>query len=193
MEPDMTDLALETRDGLPDALRVLLADYPREGWESDPGLDGLTRFWLERHMMFRKLLSEIREGTEALIDRKMEPERYAIMTSRYGEMLINGLHEHHTIEDTHFFPKLIGVDARITRGFDILDQDHHTIDDFLNGLVDSANTIIRQVDDRDKLQNAAGAFGTHLTKLEHLLNRHLTDEEELIVPVILRYGADVLS
>ena len=30
------DLPIETRPGLPDALRVLLRDYPREAWEQDP-------------------------------------------------------------------------------------------------------------------------------------------------------------
>ena len=33
----MTQLALSQRSGLPDALRVLLAEYPRDIWESDPG------------------------------------------------------------------------------------------------------------------------------------------------------------
>ena len=49
------DLALGVRAGLPDALRVLLADYPREGWESHPHFTGLVRFWLDRHLMFRPL------------------------------------------------------------------------------------------------------------------------------------------
>ena len=81
-------------------------------------------------------------------------------------------------------------DARITRGFDILDKDHHDIDGFLAAFVDRANEIIRTVSDRDVLQTVAGAFQAELTDLERLLNRHLIDEEELIVPVILRYGAD---
>ena len=43
--------------------------------------------------------------------------------------------------------------------------------------------------DRDKLQTSAGRFRDELARLEELLDRHLIDEEELIVPVILRYGA----
>ena len=53
----MNNLALADRKKLPDALRVLLEDYPRDGWELDPGFDGLVRFWLDRHLMFRRLMS----------------------------------------------------------------------------------------------------------------------------------------
>ena len=189
----MTDLALEHRDGLPDALRVLVAEYPRAGWQDDPGFDGLIRFWLDRHIMFRRLLDEMRSGTEGLIDRQTDPRRYLAMVSRYGGMFVNGLHEHHTIEDTYYFPKLAQRDGRISKGFDILDSDHHAIDGHLNGFVTAANDVIAKADDRDQLQDAAGAFQAQLTKLERLLNRHLTDEEDLIVPVILKYGTEGLG
>ena len=48
MSEDRGALSLARRDGLPDALRVLLAEYPREAWESHPNLTALMRFWLER-------------------------------------------------------------------------------------------------------------------------------------------------
>lgn len=185
----MDNLALENRDRLPDAVRVLLAEYPRDAWEADPGFDGLIRFWLDRHMMFRKLMSELRGGTEALLDRKLDPQRYIAMTSRYGGMFVNGLHEHHTIEDNYYFPKLVTKDARIEKGFAILDQDHHDLDAFLAEFVDRANEVIGVASERDKLQTSAGRFRDELARLEHLLDRHLVDEEELIVPVILRYGS----
>ncbi|MCK0096917.1 hemerythrin domain-containing protein [Yoonia sp. F2084L] len=185
----MDNLALAKRAQLPDALRVLLAEYPRDGWEADPGFDGLIRFWLDRHLMFRRLMREMREGTEALLDRKTAPDRYAAMVSRYGGMFVNGLHEHHTIEDTYYFPKLATKDARIEKGFAILDKDHHDIDAFLASFVDRANEIIQTSADRDTLQTVAGSFQQELAKLEGLLDRHLIDEEELIVPVILRYGS----
>jgi hypothetical protein len=49
--------------------------------------------------------------------------------------------------------------------------------------------VIQKSADRDKLQTVAGLFQGELIKLEELLDRHLTDEEELIVPVILKYGS----
>ncbi len=50
------DLPLETRAGLPDALRVLLRDYPRERWGGDPNFHGLVSFWLGMHLHFRDAL-----------------------------------------------------------------------------------------------------------------------------------------
>ena len=185
----MKNLALADREKLPDALRVLLAEYPRDAWEADPGFDGLIRFWLDRHLMFRRLMGEMRSGTEALLDHKTAPDRFSAMVSRYGGMFVNGLHEHHTIEDTYYFPKLVTMDARIEKGFAILDKDHHDIDAFLAAFVDRANELIQTGADRNKLQTVAGAFQIELTNLERLLDRHLIDEEELIVPVILRYGS----
>ena len=189
----MSNLALEQRKKLPDALRVLLEEYPRDGWELDPGFDGLVKFWLDRHLMFRRLMGEMGSATEALLDKKIAPERYANLLSKYGGMFVNGLHEHHTIEDTYYFPKLATKDRRIQRGFDILDKDHHALDSFLSDFVGGANGVIHSSDNAAKLNVGAGKFQKELRKLERLLDRHLVDEEELVVPVILRFGSSGLG
>lgn len=189
----MDNVALAERTGLPDALRVLVAEYPRVGWETDPGFDDLIRFWLDRHLMFRRLMTEMRKETEAVLDRKLEADRYSTIMSRYGGMFVNGLHEHHTIEDTYYFPKLATKDARIEKGFAILDKDHHDLDAYLASFVDRASEVIGNTDNREKLQTSAGFFREELVRLDSLLDRHLTDEEDLIVPVILRYGAPDLG
>lgn len=185
---DETDLA--TRPGLSDALRVLLDEYPRDGWTDDPGFDGLIRFWLDRHVMFRRLLAEMTAQTERMLDRSLDPQRFGAVLSRYGGMFVNGLHEHHTIEDTHYFPVLSQKDSRLTHGFAILDRDHHAIDRYLADFVDAANGAIGQIGPGADLTDPAGALHRELGLLTRLLDRHLTDEEELIVPVILKFGAD---
>ena len=187
------ELSLANRTALPDALQVLLRDYPRDSWQSDPGFNDLIAFWLDRHLMFRRLMAEMRKGTENLLDRQMEGDRFAAMVSRYGGMFVQQLHGHHTIEDQHYFPMLAKKDARIEKGFAILDKDHHDMDEYLAAFVTQANEVIGLRDDRTKLQDAAGGFQAQLENLERLLDRHLIDEEELIVPVILRYGADDLG
>ena len=98
----MTQLALAERSGLPDALRVLLAEYPRDIWETDPGFDGLIRFWLDRHMMFRRVVADMQSDAQKFIDGGFETNQYASRLSRLGGMFVNGLHEHHTIEDTYY-------------------------------------------------------------------------------------------
>jgi iron-sulfur cluster repair protein YtfE (RIC family) len=187
------ELALVKRDALPDALQVLLREYPRESWQTDPGFNNLIAFWLDRHIMFRRLMAEMRKGTEALLDAKMQANQFGSMVSRYGGMFVQQLHGHHTIEDQHYFPLLVTKDKRIEKGFAILDKDHHDLDEFLSDFVTRANEVIGVLGERTKLQDAAGRFQAELEKLEGLLDRHLMDEEDLIVPVILRYGADGLG
>ncbi|WP_116087074.1 hemerythrin domain-containing protein [Tropicimonas sp. IMCC34011] len=194
---DTTDpnLALERRAGLPDALRVLLEEYPRAGWEDDPGYQGLIAFWLDRHMMFRRLTEAMREASEARLDGTSEPERYAAAMSRYGSMLVSQLHGHHQIEDMHYFPVLSGKDARIASGFELLDKDHHALDGHIARFTDTANAAIRASDGQTLpglAKDATGAFHEEIARFETFLDRHLLDEEELVVPVILKYGASGL-
>lgn len=181
----MDDLAHRT--GLPDALRVLADVLPRSGWEAHPNFDALTRFWLDRHLMFRDVLGRLRRGSDLYLDRKVDPERHAGETARYAGFLLNQLHGHHGIEDHHYFPALIGLDGRLVRGFELLDRDHQALDGHINGLAETTNAFLRSLGETDERDRAA-ALGGALGRFETFLDRHLTDEEDLVVPVILTYA-----
>jgi hemerythrin-like domain-containing protein len=182
------DLSLETRAGLPDALRVLLASYPRESWDADPNFAGLVAMWLDRHLYFRRILGAMRADAEALLDRRLDPLAWGPRLSRLGSQFTGHLHGHHQVEDHHYFPLLMARDARLEQGFGILDRDHHALDGHLARFVDEANAALRSLDAEEELRTEAGRFHAGLLRLEGFLDRHLTDEEELIVPVILRDG-----
>jgi len=188
----MTDLSLDTRTGLPEALRLLLEDYPRDGWQADPGFHGLVSFWLERHMMFRQLMAQMAQDTETFLDGRADPRRFAQGIARYGGAFVNQLHGHHQIEDHHYFPILRDREPRIAHGFDLLDADHHALDGILDRFVGQANAAI-QTADGPGAKTAAGVLHGGLADLERLIDRHLTDEEDLIVPVILRDGPSGLG
>ena len=187
--PDPT-LALDLRSGLPDALRVLLAEYPRDQWDSDPGFDGLVRFWLDRHMMFRRILERLTAEAKARHAGVLDPQRHAHALGRLGSSFVGELHGHHSIEDAHYFPTLATKDARVARGFDLLDADHHALDTHLAGFVDRANAVLQA---GDAGGDAVDRLIDGLAEFERFLDRHLIDEEELVVPVILNYGTDGLG
>ncbi|MBP0482688.1 hemerythrin domain-containing protein [Sagittula salina] len=176
---------LKTRDGLPENLRVLMDAFPREAWEPHPNFAGLVAFWLERHQMFRQLCEVMGTDAEAVVDGTMDPQKMKGRLSRYGSMLLQNLHGHHQIEDMHYFPALRPKDPRLDRGFDILDRDHHAMDGLLNRFSEGANGVLQ-----DRVE--AGVFREELAGFEALLRRHLADEEELIVPVILKFGPEGL-
>lgn len=188
MDADLSSLC--KREGLPDALTVLLKEYPRDSWEGHPGFEGLVRFWLDRHMMFRRLLDVLTSETRKRLDNKTDPTAFRAYLSRYGSMFVSELHGHHNIEDMHYFPVLKKLDPRVSRGFDILDRDHHELDDNLRRYVEAANAAINA--DRTSTREI-GAFLRETQTLEAQLSRHLIDEEELVVPAILKYGAGGLG
>ncbi len=182
------DLALETRDGLPEALRVLLRDYPREAWEQDPHFHGLVSFWLGMHLHFRDALAAMQADAEAVLDRRLDPQAWAPRLARTGAGFVEHLHGHHGIEDGHYFPLLAARDVRLLRGFEILDRDHHALDGHLDAFVEDANAAIGAAQAGPDWRTPAGRLHDNLQRLHGFLDRHLLDEEDLIVPVILRDG-----
>lgn len=183
----MTDYPLESRDRLPDALRVLLEDYPREAWEADPGFGGLVQFWLQRHLMFRRMMELMSTETETMLDGG-EAARFGQAVSQIGSRFVGELQMHHQIEDAHYFPVLAAHDPRIRKGFEILDKDHHALDGHLAGFVSSANAALQGLSSAEDPKRLVSGFQDELARLTALMDRHLEDEEELVVPVILAHG-----
>ncbi|MDF0603955.1 hemerythrin domain-containing protein, partial [Psychromarinibacter sp. C21-152] len=114
-------------------------------------------------------------------------ETYAPRLSRYGGFFLNQLHGHHQIEDMHYFPQLVGLEPRIDRGFEMLEKDHESIDPMLQDFASSANAVLQPADDT-AARDAARTFLERLDGFGALLERHLTDEEDIVVPVILKSG-----
>jgi hemerythrin-like domain-containing protein len=189
----MTDpLALDTRDGLPDALRVLLERYPRPVWEGHPNFDGLTRFWLDRHLMFRRLQAALGDETRGWLAGDADASRTGQAIARLGTLYLNELHGHHSIEDAHYFPALARLEPRLGHGFALLDRDHQRLDAELHALAQAANAALRALQDPQAARDAVGALDGRLDGFGRFLDRHLVDEEELVVPVILDHGPEAL-
>ncbi len=185
----MQDDALETRAGLPEHLKVLARLYPRETWQGHPNFSGLTAFWLERHLMFRQLFDRLVAGSEGHLDRA-DP-RFGPEMARLTGFFLNQLHGHHTIEDQHYFPQFIPLDTRLERGFEILDHDHHALDGHIHALAERSNAVLTLLKAGQDEKKAVDLLAAAQRDFRRFLNRHLEDEEEIIVPVILEYGADL--
>lgn len=184
---------LEARAGLPDALRVLVEKFPRENWARSTPMGGLSQFWLERHLMFRKLLAQLGADARALVDADMAPEDYAKRLARFGGLLVGQLHEHHHVEDAHYFPLLAAKEPRLAAGFELLDRDHVALDSHLGTFADDANALLAALGAGDTSGGADGRMVATLARLDGFLDRHLTDEEEIVIPVLLEHGEGTLG
>jgi hypothetical protein len=188
----MTDntLALATRKGLPDDLRFLLDRHPRPTWEGSLG--ELGRFWLSRHAMFRQAQGLLLAETRAFAERRTDPTRFAPRFGRVAGFLLGELDMHHNVEDHHYFPRLVRLEPRLARGFDLLDADHHALHDTLEALAGQAETLLGALRDGDAVEagkRAADALGA----LGHLLDRHLADEEDIVAPLLIARGEAALG
>jgi hypothetical protein len=175
-------------ENLPSEMRVLLDEYPRDGWESHPGFKEKTRHWLRAHLMFRRLAERVRLDTEAYLEHKADVDDYAGRLSYYGGALVSNLHGHHGWEDRSYFPELSAADARFDAGLEVLEKDHADLDVVLDSFTRTANRTIKlaQLDEAQAREEAGKLHGTAQT-IEAFLKRHLSDEEELAVPIILHH------
>jgi hypothetical protein len=180
------DLPLASRDGLPAEWQIVLAAYPRATWDNHPDFNGLAAFWLDRHLGFRDLCAQIGAETEAMIDRTLAPDAYAGRLSQLGSRLLGDLIGHHQIEDEAYFPQLARLEPRIAQGFAMLDRDHHDLHALIDRFAGGANRVLQATDDT-VARNAAGDFRSNLAAFDAMLVRHLTDEDDLVLPVVLKH------
>ncbi len=183
------DADIGRRAGLPEDLLFLVEKYPRETWQAHENVAGMAAFWLQRHAMFREvgglltdIIADYREG------RQTAPEFARRFAPRLQHFL-GELDGHHNIEDHHYFPVFAAAEKRLVRGFEILDADHHAIHTALERNAEAANDFLRALSsDADQQRRKADAYAAENHALVAMLARHLDDEEDLIIPLILDRG-----
>ena len=180
-------LDLDQRQQLPLEWLFLLQEHPREDWLAHENFGPLTEYWLNRHDGFRNvgnaliaLLRQFREG-------QIPPQNFGSMLAPQLQQFLSELHNHHMIEDHHYFPVFMEAEKRLLPGFELLESDHEVIHQRIETVVDSTNTLLGRLQgaDKDAIRRATDDYAAASTALLMGLKRHLADEEDLIVPIIL--------
>jgi hypothetical protein len=191
---DIQALELARRTGWPDDLRLLISQYPREQWEGHANLGEMARFWLSRHAMFRELSAMIEDIAGKFRAGAMPSAEFQGQLVPRLQFLLSQLNVHHQIEDLHFFPIFRAAEARLARGFDVLEGDHHAIHADMARTAETANALMRALSgNADTLKRRGDDYAAASGALIKGLVRHLDDEEDLIVPLILDRGEDALG
>ena len=175
------------RTALPADLVTLLDAFPRQLWPENPGFHGLAAFWLDRHLAFRKLMTLLRDDAVAVAEGRLDPDQWRPRLARLGSHLVQDLTGHHQIEDSAYFPQMQRLEPRMERGFDLLDKDHDHLHHMIDGFVTAANGLLQAA--KPDRTDGARLIET-LDPFERFMLRHLSDEEDLVIPLILKHRLD---
>jgi hemerythrin-like domain-containing protein len=191
---DMESLNLARRTGWPEDLRVLIARFPREQWEGHANLGAMARFWLSRHAMFRELSGNIELVMANFLKGDVPAAELPRQLVPRLQFMLSQLNVHHQIEDQHYFPIFRAAEVRLARGFDVLEGDHHAIHADMAVTAETANALLRALAGNvDVIKRPADDYAQASGTLIKGLIRHLDDEEDLIVPLILERGEAALG
>jgi iron-sulfur cluster repair protein YtfE (RIC family) len=182
-------LGLMSRTGLPDDLRVLYAKYPRGAWNTVHTIGQLGSFWLQRHDMFRDFGAALVEGIEHLKNGEVAAERFARWFAPRLNHFLGDLEGHHQVEDHQYFPLFAAADQRLASGFELLEEDHHQIHALLERNAVAANAFHEDLmSGSGRMPFTRDAYAVEAGSLLKGLMRHLEDEEDLLIPLLLDQG-----
>ena len=188
-DPTPTGLDLKTRDGWPSELLFIAERFPRKNWETHPNMGALTKFWLQRHNMFRELGRALQSATIDFRGGVTPVEEFTEWFTPRLQFFLNQLQLHHAIEDQHYFPLFTKAEPRLNAGFAALEADHVLMADMLFATAEAANAFLAVLDDAPAdHRDAAQRYGVASDALLDAAIRHMDDEESLVVPLTLDRG-----
>lgn len=175
---------LRRRTELSPTLRRYLVALERDGWSRHPRYGGLPSFWMSMHASLRDGSGQLVGGLEALMDVPAGAVAEAVARSRVvdlGDDLIGVTHHHHQVEDTHYFPLFLRAVPALQDPLRLLDGDHRVLAAAIVETEAGLDRLRRGAADRDAVADLLGPS----RELARILERHLHDEEEVVIPLLL--------
>jgi len=167
-------------------VRARLERHPRASWRKDP--PPAARFWLEIHDGFRRES----DGLVALLDEQRGQRgaaELAVVSGRRLESMIMRLRGHHEIEDFEYFPAFRALEPKLAPGLDVLASDHARLQRLVEEALAARSELLATIEnDADATPWATDRYASRTGELCRALTRHLHDEEELIIPLLLERG-----
>jgi hemerythrin-like domain-containing protein len=183
------ELRLPNRSALPVEIAYLRERYPEPQWRTHGNYGELAAFWLQVHDALRAQGRALQQATLAFREGQEDASRFQhYFMPRLGQYLQH-LEGHHHIEDAHYFPRFRGLDQRMVYGFDLLENDHEIIHDALIASAEQARAFMEALaGGDDAARRGADVYADSADRLLALLERHLADEEELVIPAVLEHS-----
>lgn len=176
---------LAKRTGLTEELRKLLFETPKEQWGSHDNYWRGADMWQGIHRSLVHESGVFVTGLEKLIDLPKGEMAAALLLNNVrhiGGHLVGHAHVHHHVEDDHYFPRFKEVFPQLGRPIDLLDCDHRVLEETLDAVENRVRSLQAETADRDRVAAALD----DARKLDRILNRHLADEEDIVIPALLK-------
>ena len=173
------------RDTLSPFIRKTLLEITRDQWVGHPRYHSKASFFMNIHRDLLNGSAQLSQALEGLLDLP-EGELVSLKTARitdFAGRLISFAHHHHEIEDHGYFPQFALLYPEIERALKLLDCDHRILDQALHDTEGALQQLTNKKFSRDKL----GELHRGSKALEDILNRHIWDEEEIIIPIFLKH------
>jgi hypothetical protein len=143
-------------------------------------------FWLEVHDHLRREAAGLAAASG---DYRGRPAQLAAVAAPRLHGLVAAMQGHHQIEDHHYFPAFRRAEPHLAASFDRLAREHAS----LNGAVAAALAALGELRATAELpaepatqQFAAQRYVDAAAALCRELEGHLSDEENLVVPLLLQ-------
>lgn len=151
----------------------------------------MARFWIDKHNYLRQQSEGIIGANDEFRAGRIDPEQFGSWLAPRLQSFLSVLHGHHQIEDFHYFPAFRRTEPRLNPGFDVLARDHELVHHGIAGIVESVNTFFSTLQSDatgadDARRHAADRYIEASQLLHTRLIRHLEDEEDLIIPLMIR-------
>ncbi len=150
-------------------------------------------FWLEVHDHLRRDAAGLAAASG---DYRDSPAQLAVVATPRLHGLIAAMHGHHQIEDFHYFPAFRRARPHLSADFYRLERAHAT----LNGATDAALAALGELRVTAARPAKPAASATQQLAVQRYvdaaaalcreLERHLKDEENLVVPLLEGDDAD---
>jgi len=150
----------------------------------------MAQFWLDRHDYFRSQCLALHTATHGYRERSGTPAEFGRSVTPRMQEFLSHLNGHHQIEDHHYFPAFRAADLRLAHGFDVLARDHKLLHEGIGTIIETANAFIKTfTKPGQKTSGEQRPAGDRFVDASELLCRrvvrHLEDEEDLIIPLML--------
>lgn len=167
-------------------LRVLLDLHPRSTWRARRS--PAAAFWLEIHDGFRNDMTDLDSAGADYSAGRLSLRELAVRAPPRLRGMVAQLRGHHEMEDFHYFPSFSAADARLAPGFERLAADHVRLHDDIERAL-AALRDLRAAAADESLASAARAVADRYLEASgrfyRALRRHLEDEEDLVVPLLI--------